>query len=130
MADDIPFRRGAPGGSGPGTYTILLHGFTAPVGRDGAKATARFDLELSVLHPGPGFPDDIAAVTSYEDIVQALRALCAGHTDADPGRLAEHACAITLGMPAVCRVHVEVAIAAAPDGTPWSGASLTKERSL
>lgn len=128
MGNDFAARRAGPAGRDD-TYTILLTGFRAPVvlpGGDGA--TARFDLELTVLHPGPGFPDDIAAVMSYEDIVQALRALCAKETSADPGRLAEKAADLTIDLPKVTRTRVSVALSGARTDQPTRGATIIRER--
>lgn len=128
MGNDFATRRTGQAG-GDDTYTILLTGFRAPVilpGGDGA--TARFDLELTVLHPGPGFPDDIAAVMSYEDIVQALRALCAEETAADAGRLAERAADLTIDLPKVTRTRVSVALSDARADHPARGATIVRER--
>ncbi len=33
----------------------------------------RINVELTVRHPGPGFPDEIAAVLSYEGLVEGIR---------------------------------------------------------
>ncbi|NYZ10972.1 hypothetical protein HL658_00300 [Azospirillum sp. RWY-5-1] len=128
MGNDFAARRTGPAG-GADTYTILLTGFRAPVilpGGDGA--TARFDLELTVLHPGPEFPDDIAAVMSYEDIVQALRDLCAEETAADAGRLAEKAADLTIGLPKVTRTKVSVALSGVRTDEPARGATIMRER--
>lgn len=125
MGNDFEARRAGPAG----TYTILLTGFRAPVKLPGGQAaTGRFDLELTVLHPGPDFPDDIAAVMSYEDIVRALRALCAEETAADAGRLAEKAADLTIGLPKVTRTQVSVALSGARTGEPACGATIVRER--
>lgn len=125
MGNDFEARRA----SKAGTYTILLTGFRAPVILPGGRAaTACFDLELTVLHPGPGFPDDIAAVMSYEDIVQALRALCAEERAADAGCLAERAADLTIGLPKVMRTRVSVALSGTSTDGPACGASIVRER--
>lgn len=128
MGNEFAARRAGLGGTAE-TYTILLTGFRAPVTLPGGReATARFDLELAVLHPGRGFPDDIAAVMSYEDIVQALRALCADETAADAGRLAEKAADLSIGLPKVMRTRVSVELSGATEDGPACGATITRER--
>lgn len=128
MSDHSAERRAIvqPGIVQPGgatlTYTILLRGFTATValaGRPG-RPTARIDLTLTVAHPGSGFPDDIAAVMSYEDIVEDLRRLCADETMPGPDHLAERAAALCLAHARVRTAHVEVEL---PSGV---GASITR----
>lgn len=38
----------------------------------------RVNVDLTVRHPGPAFPDEIAAVLSYEGIVEAIRRMAGG----------------------------------------------------
>ncbi|PWC34338.1 hypothetical protein [Azospirillum sp. TSO35-2] len=116
-----------PGGA-PLTYTILVRGFAAAVAIAGRadRPMVRFDLTLTVTHPGPGFPDDIAAVMSYEDIVEDLRRLCAESAVPGPDYLADRAADLCLTHAKVRRVAVEVTVpSAAADGAA-SGASLTR----
>lgn len=132
MSDSSAERRTGqqPGGSAL-TYTILVRGFTAPVrlvGRTGA-ATARFDLTLTVSHPGRGFPDDIAAVMSYEDIVEGLRRLCAEDGISGPDCLAERAAALCLAHSKVQRASVEVELPSAQCEGAGIGASVTRDQS-
>lgn len=128
MGNEFTTRRTGPSGMTE-TYTILLTGFRAPVMLpDGQGAIAQFDLELAVQHPGPGFPDDIAAVMSYEDIVQALRALCAEEVAADAGRLAERAADLTIDLPKVTRTRVSVALTGSQPHEPACGATIIRER--
>lgn len=104
------------------TYTILLRDFTAPVRlAGGAQATVRIELALTVPHPGPGFPDDISAVMSYEDIVVALRALCAETAAAEAAALAERAAAAALANPVVLKACATVAL-------PGSEATIERTR--
>ncbi|SMH43753.1 tunnelling fold family protein [Azospirillum agricola] len=110
------------------TYTILVRGFTATVhlaGRPG-RPTARIDLTLTVAHPGAGFPDDIAAVMSYEDIIEDLRRLCADETIPDPGYLAGRAADLCLGHAKVQRVHADVELPSLSAEGAVSGASITR----
>ncbi len=92
------------------TYTIFLHDFSATVTLHGETQgqPARFNLRLTVTHPGPAFPDDITAVMSYEPIVQDLRLLCADQRPTDMHDLAERAATLCLKQPKVCGVRVEV----------------------
>ncbi|BAI73966.1 hypothetical protein AZL_a04350 (plasmid) [Azospirillum sp. B510] len=118
-----------PGGE-PLAYTILVRGFTAAVAVAGRadRADVRFDLTLTVTHPGPGFPDDIAAVMSYEDIVEDLRRLCGESNVPGADYLADRAAALCLSHAKVRRVQVDVTIPAAESGGPTAGASLTRAR--
>ncbi|CAO3409745.1 hypothetical protein [Azospirillum largimobile] len=118
-----------PGGA-PLTYTILVRGFAAPVAIAGRADRPRvtFDLTLTVTHPGPGFPDDIAAVMSYEDIVEDLRRLCAESDVPGPDYLADRAADLCLSYEKVRRVQADVTIPAADSGGPSAGASLTRAR--
>ncbi|MGQ9367486.1 hypothetical protein [Azospirillum sp. ST 5-10] len=113
MADQPSARSAAA--SGGATYTIFLRDFTSAValsGRDGRHA-ARINIRLTVAHPGAGFPDDIAAVLSYEDIVLDLRALCADATVAGPADLAERTVRLCLAPARVQRACVTAEIAGA-----------------
>ncbi|WP_051340614.1 hypothetical protein [Azospirillum halopraeferens] len=124
MADDRDLRRAAAPVGGA-TYTIFLRDFAAPVaerGREGRRV-ARITIELTVQHPGAGFPDDITAVMSYEDIVQDLRDLCARTPVAGPGDLAERAAALCLSRSRVHRAGVEVEI-----GENEGGVAVTRAR--
>ena len=116
-----------PGGA-PLTYTILVRGFAAAVALAGRtdRPEVRFDLSLTVTHPGPGFPDDIAAVMSYEDIVKDLRDLCAKSTVPGAEYLADRAADLCLSHAKVRRVQVDVTIPAADSRDPAAGASLTR----
>lgn len=129
MSDHSAERRAIvqPGGATL-TYTILVHGFTATVavaGRPG-RTPVRIDLTLTVGHPGPGFPDDIAAVMSYEDIVEDLRRLCADETVPGPDHLAERASDLCLAHAKVQRVYVDVELPALTADGAVTGASLTR----
>lgn len=126
MVDDSVQRRSAPGGAAP-TYTIFLRDFSAPVLLRGEEAQrpAHFDVRLVVTHPGPDFPDDIAAVMSYEPIVQDLRRLCADERLPGVEELAERAASLCLKQPKVCSVRVEVQL---PDQTSGSVAGVTVSR--
>lgn len=102
----------AAGSGGNATYTIFLRDFAATVaeqGRDGRRPV-RISIELAVLHPGAGFPDDITAVMSYENIVQELRDLCAGTPVTGPEDLAERAAALCLTRGQVRHAAVSVEI--------------------
>lgn len=129
MADDSLRWRPSPGGAGP-TYTIFLSDFSAPValGAEAAPRPAHFNVRLSVAHPGSGFADDIAAVMSYEPIVQDLRRLCGGERLSGVEELAERAAALCLKQPEVCSARVEVEL---PDRTSGAMAGVTvfRERS-
>lgn len=116
-----------PGGA-PLTYTILVRDFTAAVAIAGRadRAQVRFDLTLTVTHPGRGFPDDIAAVMSYEDIVEDLRRLCRESNVPGADYLADCAAELCLSYAKVRRVRVDVTIPAADSGGPSAGASLTR----
>lgn len=118
-----------PGGA-PLTYTILVHGFTAAVALAGRadRPLVRFDLTLTVTHPGPGFPDDIAAVMSYEDIVEDLRRLCAEADVPGADYLADRAASLCLSHDKVRQVRVDVAVPAATREGMASGAGLTRAR--
>jgi len=118
--------RTAPGGAAH-TYTIFLRDFIAPVVLHGEnqRRSAHFNVRLTVIHPGPDFPDDIAAVMSYEPIVQDLRRLCAEQTQPGVEELAERAAALCLKQPKVCSVRVEVEL---PEQTSGSIAGVTVTR--
>ncbi|MDW5532828.1 MULTISPECIES: hypothetical protein [Azospirillum] len=118
-----------PGGA-PLTYTILVRGFAATVALAGRtdRPEVRFDLTLTVTHPGPGFPDDIAAVMSYEDIVEDLRRLCGECDVPSADYLADRATDLCLSHAKVRRVQVDVTIPALDSGGPTAGASLTRAR--
>ncbi|MGF7177842.1 dihydroneopterin aldolase [Azospirillum doebereinerae] len=110
------------------TYTILVRGFTATValaGRPGRPAV-RIDLTLTVTHPGAGFPDNIAAVMSYEDIVEELRRLCADETIPGPDYLAERAADLCLTHAKVQRVRVDVELPSTAAEGAGAGASITR----
>ncbi|CAO3433948.1 dihydroneopterin aldolase [Azospirillum doebereinerae] len=129
MSDHSAERRAIvqPGGATL-TYTILVRGFTATValaGRPG-RPTARIDLTLTVAHPGAGFPDDIAAVMSYEDIVEELRRLCAEAPIPGPDYLAERAADLCLTHAKVQRVRVDVELPSATAEGAGAGASITR----
>jgi len=116
-----------PGGAAL-TYTILVRGFAATVavtGRSG-RPTARFDLTLTVSHPGAGFPDDIGAVMSYEDIVEDLRRLCADEAIPGPDYLADRAADLCLSHAKVQRVRVDVELPSMTDDGASAGASITR----
>lgn len=128
MADHIFPRRSASGGAVQ-TYTIFLRDFTAPVmlrGED-KQRPAHFNVTLTVSHPGPGFQDDIAAVMSYEPIVQDLRRLCAEQTPSGAEELAEHAAHLCLKQPEVRSVQVEVRLPEQASGT-IAGFTVTRAR--
>lgn len=118
-----------PGGA-PLTYTILVRGFAAAVALAGRtdRPDVRFDLTLTVTHPGPGFPDDIAAVMSYEDIVEDLRRLCAESNVSGAEYLADRAADLCLSHAKVRLVQVDVTIPAADSGDSAAGTSLTRGR--
>lgn len=126
MVDDTLQRRPAPGGAAP-TYTIFLRDFSAPVVLRGEEAQrpAHFNVRLTVAHPGPDFPDDIAAVMSYEPIVQDLRRLCADERLPGVEELAERAASLCLKQPKVCSVRVEVGL---PDHATGAIAGVTLSR--
>lgn len=126
MTHDTLHRRSAPGGAA-GTYTIFLRDFTAPVLLRGEERqrTAHFNVRLSVTHPGPDFPDDIAAVMSYEPIVQDLRRLCADETLPGVEELAERAAALCLKQSKVRSVRVEVEL---PERSAGAVAGVTVTR--
>ncbi len=129
MSDNSADRRAIvqPGGATL-TYTILVRGFTAPVrlaGRDG-PVIASFDLTLTVTHPGQGFPDDIAAVMSYEDIVEELRRLCAEEAISGPDYLAESAADLCLAHAKVQRASVSVELPSVTENGAGIGTSITR----
>ena len=133
MSDHSAERRAIvqPGGAAP-TYTILVRGFTATValaGRPG-RSTARIDLTLTVVHPGSGFPDDIAAVTSYEDIVEDLRRLCAEEAIPDAQYLAERTSALCLAYDKVQRARVDVELPSTAADGAGTGASVTRAQQI
>jgi dihydroneopterin aldolase len=131
LADDTFARRAANHPGAAPTYTIFLRDFTAPVAIRGAaeRRPARFNVRLTVAHPGPGFPDDIAAVMSYEDIVEDLRRLCAGPAVPGPEHLAEQAAALCLERAKVRKVRVEVELGAGNGtGDAAAGVTITRER--
>jgi len=111
LAEENP-RRPASGGVAS-TYTIFLRDFSAPVLLRGEEAQrpAHFNVRLTVAHPGPDFPDDIAAVMSYEPIVQDLRRLCADARPSGAEELAERAASLCLKQPEVSSARVEVELA-------------------
>ncbi len=129
MSDDTAPRR-ADASGGAQTYTIILRDFTATVsvaGRPG-RPPVRISLELTVSHPGRGFPDDITAVMSYEDIVEDLRRLCAAETVPGPGHLAERVADLCLAHPEVRRVRVDVELPSLLPDTAGAGVVLTRDR--
>lgn len=130
MADDTFLRRAANSSGATPTYTIFLRDFIAPVAIRGeaARRPARFNVRLTVAHPGPGFPDSIHAVMSYEDIVEDLRRLCAGPAVPGPEDLAECAAALCLERPKVHRVRVEVELGVGVGGEASAGIAITRER--
>lgn len=122
MIDENP-RRPASGGVAP-TYTIFLRDFSAAVvlrGED-TRRPAHFNVRLTVAHPGPDFADDIAAVMSYEPIVQDLRRLCADERPSGAEELAERAASLCLKQPEVSSARVEVEL---PDRTTGAVAGIT-----
>jgi 7,8-dihydroneopterin aldolase/epimerase/oxygenase len=89
----------------PETYAILFEGFRARLGGEGPEAG--FDVRLDVLHPGPGFADDLASVMSYEDVIDALRRVCADSpADAVPADLARDAVRRLAALPKVRSVRL------------------------
>jgi len=126
LTDDSVQRRPASGGAAP-TYTIFLRDFSAPVVLRGEESQrpAHFNVRLTVTHPGPDFPDDIAAVMSYEPIVQDLRRLCADERLPGVEELAERAASLCLKQPRVCSVRVDVEL---PDGGSSGIAGVTLSR--
>lgn len=129
MANDTDSRRAAAS-QASATYTILLRDFTATVSLAGRpdRTTARINLELKVSHPGRGFPDDIAAVMSYEDIVEDLRRLCAEDAVPGPDYLADRAAALCLAHAKVRRVRVDVELSSPLPDVTGSGVSITREQ--
>lgn len=129
MSDHSAERRSIvqPGGAAL-TYTILVRGFTATVAMAGhaGRPTARIDLTLTVSHPGAGFPDDIGAVMSYEDIVEDLRRLCADETIPGLDYLAGRVADLCLGHAKVQRVRVDVELPSMTDDGVGAGASITR----
>jgi dihydroneopterin aldolase len=122
---------GAPAGgrvTGPATYTILLRDFTASVRLSGTRLRrqARLGLELTVNHPGPGFPDDIAAVMSYEDIINGLRRLCAVQTFVGADDLAGQAASLCMTGPKMRRARVTADIEPLRPEDPVEGASVER----
>lgn len=113
MSDDMLQRR-KPIIRGASTYTILLRGFAATVAMDGwpGRPEVRINLRLTVSHPGPGFPDNIAAVMSYEDIVEDLRRVCAQEILPSPDHLAERTAGLCLAHQEVLSAEVEVELPA------------------
>ena len=91
------------------------------------RTDVRMDLTLTVIHPGPGFPDDIAAVMSYEGIIEDLRRLCAEEAVPGSDYLAEHAADLCLAHARVQRVRVDVALPVAADAAA-AGTSLTRRQ--
>ncbi|HEY0833057.1 MAG TPA: hypothetical protein VGE72_04025 [Azospirillum sp.] len=130
MADDTFPRRAANSSGAALTYTIFLRDFTALVSIRGEaeRRAARFNVRLTVAHPGPGFPDDIAAVMSYEDIVEDLRRLCAGPAVPGPEDLAERTAALCLERDRVRKVRVEVELRSSGTGDVLAGVAITRER--
>lgn len=126
MVDQSFQRRPAPGGAAP-TYTIFLRDFTAPVALRGEDTgrPAHFNVRLMVAHPGPDFADDIAAVMSYEPIVQDLRRLCADERLSGVEELAERAAALCLKQPKVYSVRVDVEL---PEHASGAVAGVTVSR--
>ncbi len=126
MANDTASRRA----DATGTYTILLRDFTAIVSIAGRseRCPVSISLELKVSHPGQGFPDDITAVMSYEDIVEDLRRLCA--EDAIPGAdyIADRAAALCLTHDKIRRVRVDVELPSLRPDTAAAGVSITRTR--
>lgn len=126
MIDENSQQRTAPGGAAS-TYTIFLRDFSAPVilrGED-VRRPAHFNVRLTVAHPGPDFPDDIAAVMSYEPIVQDLRRLCADERPSGVEELAERAAGLCLKQHKVCSVRVDVDL---PDDSSGAVAGFTVSR--
>ena len=129
MANDTASRRADASGAAQ-TYTILLRDFTATVSIAGRpeRCPVSISLELKVSHPGRGFPDDITAVMSYEDIVEDLRRLCA--EDAIPGAdyLADRSAGLCLAHDKVRRVRVDVELPSLRPDTAAAGVSITRTR--
>lgn len=71
VADSVP--------AGVTTYRILLRDLVvrASIGvhehEHRRPQPVRINVELTVRHPGPGFRDEIAAVLSYEGLVDGIR---------------------------------------------------------
>jgi dihydroneopterin aldolase len=72
--------------AGVTTYRILLRDLVvlASIGvhdhEHRQPQSVRINVDLTVHHPGPGFRDEIAAVLSYEGLVDGIRRLArAGH---------------------------------------------------
>ena len=128
--DSVSRHTGAVPPGAAATYTILLRDFTATVslaGRPG-RPTVRISLELKGSHPGPGFPDDITAVMSYEDIVEALRRLCAQDAVPGPDYLADRTADLCLAHPKVRRVRVDVELPSLLPDTAGAGVTITRTR--
>ncbi|MCW2243445.1 hypothetical protein [Azospirillum canadense] len=130
MANHTDSRRADAACDATMTYTILLRDFTATVSLAGRpdRTTARINLELKVSHPGRDFPDDIAAVMSYEDIVEDLRRLCAEDAVPGPDYLADRAAVLCLAHAKVRRVRVDVELSSALPDMTGSGVSITREQ--
>jgi len=112
------------------TYTILLRDFTATVSLAGhsGRHTVHISLELKVSHPGLGFPDDITAVMSYEDIVEDLRRLCAEETVPGPDYLADRTVALCMAQPKVRHVRVDVELPSLLPDTAGAGVTIMRNR--
>jgi len=84
--DTLPDRLPATPVAAGAVYTIfvkdlvLLFQIGVYTHEHGRRQRVRVNAELTVRHPGPGFPDEIAAVVSYEALVTGIRHLAeAGH---------------------------------------------------
>lgn len=101
------------------TYTILVRDFSSTVTFAGARQhqPALISLELQVIHPGRQFPDDIAAVMSYEDIVLALRSLCQNTDIAGPQDLAERTLELCMIHKHILKARVDVVLPEMIDST-------------
>lgn len=98
----------------PGEYVIFLRdfitGFSVGVHphEQERRQRIRINVELIVRHPGPDFPDDIAAVVSYEGIVEDIRSLTEEKHINLIESLAERIAALCLNDPRVRRARVQV----------------------
>ena len=92
------------------TYTILVREFSSTVhfSGDADRQPVLISLELQVVHPGREFPDDIAAVMSYEDIVEGLRSLCKSDDIPDAADLGERALELCMTYERVLAARAEV----------------------
>ncbi|CAK0740190.1 7,8-dihydroneopterin aldolase/epimerase/oxygenase [uncultured Gammaproteobacteria bacterium] len=97
-----------------GEYVIFLRDFVTgfSVGihphEQERRQRIRINVDLIVHHPGPEFPDDIAAVVSYESIVEDIRRLTEQKHINLIESLAERIAALCLHDQRVRRTRVQV----------------------